>query len=92
MNRDTRSSRWAGSYRAGTCTHLIPVFSAVAVILLLTSPAGATDYYVSTTGSNSNSGTTLNQPFLTIQQAANVAHAGDTVNVLGGTYRETVTM
>ena len=31
-------------------------------------------------------------PFLTIQQAANAAHAGDNVYVRGGTYRETVTV
>ena len=61
-------------------------------VALFTDPAGATDYYVSTTGSNSNAGTSLANPFLTIQQAANVAQAGDTVYVCGGTYRETVTM
>ena len=46
---------------------------------------------MSTTGSNSNSGTSLANPYQTIQQAANVAVAGDNVYVRGGTYRETVT-
>ena len=36
-----------------------------------------------------NSGTS-SQPFATIQKAADVAHAGDIVNIRTGTYRETV--
>ena len=62
------------------------------LVALLASPAVAANYYVSTNGSNSNSGTSLASPFLTIQQAANVAQAGDNVYVRGGTYRETVTV
>lgn len=42
-------------------------------------------YYVSPTGSDSNTGD-VGSPWLTIQHAANVAAAGDTVNVLPGTY------
>jgi hypothetical protein len=41
-------------------------------------------------GSNSNSGTSLSAPFLTIQQAATVAEPGDTVDIVAGTYREEV--
>src|SRR5258706_2067191 len=48
------------------------------------------NYFVAVNGSNANPGT-LAQPFATIQQAANVAQAGDTVYIRGGTYRETVT-
>lgn len=51
----------------------------------------ATGYYVSTAGSDSNNGTSLSTPFKTIQKAASVAQAGDSVTVRGGTYRETVT-
>lgn len=47
-------------------------------------------YYVSTHGSNSGNGS-FNSPYLTIQQAANVANWGDTVEIEGGDYRETVT-
>lgn len=47
-------------------------------------------WFVSPTGANSNPGT-LAQPFQTIQQAANEAQPGDTVYILGGIYRETVT-
>ena len=64
----------------------------VCVLSLWHAPVEAANYYVATTGSNSNAGTSLASPFLTIQQAANVAQAGDNVYVRGGTYRETVTV
>ncbi len=48
-------------------------------------------YFVSTTGSDGGDGT-LGSPFRTIQHAASLAGAGDTVYVRGGTYRETVTV
>lgn len=46
-------------------------------------------WYVAPTGSDSDPGT-LDRPFATIQQAADVAQPGDTVFVRGGTYRQTV--
>ena len=46
-------------------------------------------YYVSTTGSDSNSGDNLNQPFLTISQALSVASNGDIIEIFSGTYEET---
>ncbi|HET8609204.1 MAG TPA: right-handed parallel beta-helix repeat-containing protein [Burkholderiales bacterium] len=52
----------------------------------------AATYYVATDGSDSNSGTSLDSPFRTIQHAVNKAVAGDTVLVRGGTYREDVEM
>ena len=51
----------------------------------------STTWYVATTGSNSNAGTSLAAAFQTIQQAASVAQAGDTVYICAGTYHETVT-
>src|SRR5262245_40222009 len=42
-------------------------------------------YYVATTGSNNNAGTT-DAPWLTLQHAANQVRAGDTVIVRAGTY------
>jgi hypothetical protein len=54
----------------------------------------STTYYVSPSGSNSNSGTSINSAFQTIQAAANVAGSGgsgDVVIIEPGTYRETVT-
>ena len=48
-------------------------------------------YFVSaSSGNNSNSGT-FAQPFATIQQAANVAQWGDTVEIEAGIYHEMVT-
>lgn len=53
--------------------------------------AAGTTYYVGGSGaSDSNPGTT-SQPFATIQKAATVATAGDTVKIRSGTYRETIT-
>jgi len=49
-----------------------------------------TAWFVATTGAASNNGA-LNQPFATIQEAANVAQPGDTVYIMGGVYHETVT-
>ena len=51
--------------------------------------AHGTDYYVSTSGSDHNSGT-KSSPFRTIQHAANIVDPGDVVHVLSGTYAEAV--
>ena len=58
---------------------------------LLCLNAWAATFYVSTNGSDSNSGT-QSAPFRTIQKAANVATAGSTVVVLPGSYSETVNL
>jgi hypothetical protein len=60
------------------------------VTIQLPSRSGVT-YYVSTAGSDTNAGT-LALPWRTIQHAANSVHAGDTVEVEGGTYNEIVTL
>jgi len=52
--------------------------------------ANAATYYVSTTGSNSNDGS-QDHPWLTIQKAADMMTAGDTVIVLEGTYDRVLT-
>ena len=46
-------------------------------------------YYVATNGNDCHSGS-IEQPFRTINHAAQIAVAGDTVRVFGGTYRESV--
>jgi fibronectin type 3 domain-containing protein len=63
----------------------------IATLGLLAQTALATTYYVAKTGDNSNSGTSLAAPFLTIQKAATNMVAGDSCYIRQGTYRETVT-
>ena len=56
---------------------------------LITVSGFATDLYVSTSGSDSNTGS-LTAPFRTIQHAANLAKAGTVVHVAPGRYLENV--
>lgn len=66
----------------------------VGFVLVSSLARGATTYYVDTANpiaSDSNAGTSA-APWKTIQKAANVAAAGDTVNVLPGTYPQRVTL
>ncbi len=53
--------------------------------------AGVNVYHVAKNGSAQGNGS-INAPFATIQQAADVAGPGDTVMIHAGTYRETVTV
>ena len=55
-------------------------------LLLLAAPAPATTYYVSASGNNAAAGTSPAAAWKTLQHAADVVHAGDTVIVLPGTY------
>ena len=62
--------------------------------VLLTSSGGlaicfGSTYYVATTGNDTNPGT-LAQPWRTIQRAANLMVAGDSVLIRGGTYYQSV--
>jgi len=74
----------------GTKSHTTGL-AAIIFLSLLTSwiatPSwsGATTYYVSPSGSDSNPGTQVS-PWLTIQKAANMMVAGDTAIVTDGTY------
>jgi hypothetical protein len=67
--------------------------AAILPVLLIATAIGArgATYYVSKSGSDSNSGS-QSSPWLTISKAANVAKAGDTVNVAAGSYPETVNL
>src|SRR5437764_10792528 len=68
-----------------------PTKSASATVTLqVPSRSGAT-FFVSTSGNDANAGTSAS-PWRTIQHAANTVHAGDTVQVLGGVYNESVTI
>jgi hypothetical protein len=54
-------------------------------------PAGP-QFYVATTGNDSNPGTTMSAPWRTIQHAMNSATPGSTVNIMAGTYQERLTV
>ena len=60
----------------------------VLVMLAAAGTAHAADYYVATTGSDTNAGT-MTTPFATLQRGVTAAAAGDTVFIRGGTYRIT---
>ncbi|MFH1261970.1 MAG: right-handed parallel beta-helix repeat-containing protein [Pseudomonadota bacterium] len=66
-----------------------PLFFVILALWITLGHASAATYYVSTSGSDSNSGTE-SLPFKTIQKGVNVAVAGDSVYVRGGTYHEAV--
>jgi hypothetical protein len=57
----------------------------LAVFLNFPTIASAADYYISPSGSDSNSGSST-LPWKTIQKAANLVNPGDTVYLKGGTY------
>ena len=59
-------------------------------LLVATPNISATSYYVSTSGNNNNDGLSPSSAWRNIQFAANQVAAGDTVNILGGIYKETV--
>jgi hypothetical protein len=63
--------------------------STATITLLAQPPAGGT-YYVATTGSDSNPGSST-APFATLQHAASVTQPGDTVLVRQGTYNQLLT-
>jgi len=64
------------------------VFVVVLPVWCWLARAEAAEYYVSPTGSDSNAGT-LAAPFATLQKGNDVAAAGDTVWLRGGTYQNT---
>ncbi len=62
-----------------------------AIVVLAVCPVLTADYYVATDGDDAGLGT-LGDPFETIQHAADVATAGDTIYIRGGTYHEVVSL
>jgi len=71
-----------------TATSVVDTSKSANATVNLTAPAAISpvgQYYVSPTGSDSNSGTQA-APFLTIQRAADVVNPGDTVIVEDGVY------
>lgn len=61
------------------------IISALALLLILPLFVSATDYYVATTGDDSNPGTEA-EPWNTVPHALNSVGAGDTIYIKSGTY------
>ena len=69
----------------------LPMWLFAAAGVFAANDAFATEYYVSPTGSDAAAGT-ITAPFATLQKGADVAVAGDTVWLRGGTYKMTATL
>lgn len=68
-------------------------YSVVVIFLLFSiNSLFATNYYVATTGSDSNTGTSIGSPYATITKPLNSAIAGDTIWIQGGVYKYTSTI
>jgi hypothetical protein len=65
-------------------------FFSLIIFLFAAGKCFATEFHVSKSGRDTNEGS-FQKPFLTIQRAATVAVAGDTITVHAGTYREQIT-
>ena len=82
MNRKQIISKTAG---------VIALFLSVIALSGYYGKVYAVTYYVATSGSDSNTGTSAS-PFATIQNAINAAGSGDAVSVAAGVYNENIIM
>jgi hypothetical protein len=62
-----------------------------AITVTITPPTVGDTFYVSTSGSDNNTGSS-SSPFRSIGKAANLAGPGDTVIIRAGTYRESISL
>ncbi len=69
------------------------MFSAIilCLVFLMVASGDAAEYYVSVSGSDSNDGS-ISAPWRTIQYGVDRLNPGDTLNVMGGTYSEIVSI
>ncbi|MDF1739070.1 MAG: hypothetical protein P1U86_07920 [Verrucomicrobiales bacterium] len=58
----------------------------------LTGSVAAADYFVAKTGDDQNAGTSLEQPFASVQRAVTRMGPGDTCYIRGGVYREEINL
>ncbi|MCL4338144.1 DUF1565 domain-containing protein [Patescibacteria group bacterium] len=71
--------------------YLVFIFLLILIVYSLTTRLFEKTLFVSTNGSDNNSGT-FGKPLRSIQYAVNIATAGTTIHILPGTYRESVTV
>jgi hypothetical protein len=65
--------------------NILPLFAII--FMANTTPLFSINFYVNgVSGSNSSAGTSVAKAFLTLQKAADVSQAGDTIFVMNGTY------
>ncbi len=62
------------------------LFFSICVLFLMAMQVMATNYYVATNGSDSNTGTSLNTPYATVTKAISMANAGDIIYIREGSY------
>ncbi len=67
-------------------------FTTMCVIFSFFAQINATTYYLSTSGSDSNSGTSSSSAFASLEYAVSVLSAGDVLSVSAGTYYESSTI
>ena len=72
-----------------TTLKTILIFLGIGIFAAQASAQTQDSYFVSPSGSDSNSGT-LDRPFKTVQKCADIVRGGETCWLRGGTYRETV--
>jgi hypothetical protein len=73
-----------------TNTSSISIFCVFILLsALLCNVCSATEYYVSPGGNNGNSGTSIADPWRTLQYAADHAGPGDIINIMSGTFTAT---
>ena len=58
--------------------------------ILITNQFAQTTWYVSTAGSNANSGTSAVSAFASVNKAISVSSCGDSIYILGGVYHEKI--
>jgi Divergent InlB B-repeat domain len=83
-------SSWGGAC-SGASTCSVTMSSAQSVTAaFVASPTTGNSYFVSTTGSDTNSGLSLTAPLRTLNHAVDLARAGDVIEVRAGSYTEAV--